>query len=60
MRRGLDKENIVYLSLLVISLDVLIRWYQNSCAVIEVSNIVCRSMDCNVQVVYICRGRVHM
>ena len=44
MRRGLDEENIVYMSMLVISQAVLIRQYQFYRADIEVSNIVERGV----------------
>ena len=40
LTRGLDAENIVYLSVLVISQAILISWYQYPFAVIKVSNMV--------------------
>ena len=44
MLRGLDEENIVYSSVLVISRAVLIRRYQFFHAVIEVYNMVDRGV----------------
>ena len=45
MRRGLDQENIVYSSVLVVSQAVLMRQYQFFRAVIKVSNMVERRVS---------------
>ena len=44
VKRGLDEEKIVYLSVPVVSLSVLVRWYHFFLAVIKVSNMMERDV----------------